>query len=254
MDLRASLIERLATPHVDTRFGQPYFPDQTLAALRCRPHELWQEMWAMVGEGLVYVDPAGQGGASSWDNWQWRLSTRGIEAASDGGNSPRDPEGYLRHLRRRCPDLDPAAERYVREALTAFNARCFLACSVMLGVAAEHVFGRLADAFVSAHGDRGDRLKALVDTRRSYYQRFTDLRKYLEPIRDELPEGAADRLTLDAVADLLRVTRNSAGHPTGAEVDEITAYTHMKMASGFLGKMTALDVHFEQVEADLIRR
>jgi hypothetical protein len=97
----------------------------------------------MLADGLVYIDPAGQGRASSWDNWRWRLSSRGIQAATGGGFEPRDPEGFLTRLRRNCPELEPAAERYVREALAAFNARCFLATSVMLGVAAEQV---LADS------------------------------------------------------------------------------------------------------------
>jgi hypothetical protein len=51
-------------------------------------------------------------------------------------------------------------------------------------------------------------------------------------------------LTLDAVADLLRVTRNDAGHPTGRRIDEDTAYTHLQMAARYLQKMTALEAHF----------
>jgi hypothetical protein len=250
MDLRSEILDRLATPHMETRFGHPYFPQQTIAALGCRPHEFWDAIWGLLGDGLVYLDPAGQGGAGTWDNWHWRLSSMGIQAASGGSWEPRDPERYLERLRIRAPGLDAAAEAYVREALRAFNARCYLATSVMLGVAAEQVFGRLAQAYVeSADADAG-RLRQLLDNpSTTYYRRFSEFRKRIEPRRSELPEGLADNLTLDAVADLFRVTRNAAGHPTGAAIDEDTAYTHLQMAGRFLAKMTELAMHFEASDA-----
>jgi hypothetical protein len=246
MDLRGEILNRLATPQMETRFGDPYFPRQTIAAVGCRPHEFWEAMWALLGDGLVYIDPAGQGQAGTWDNWEWRLSSVGIQAATGGTWEPRDPERYLERLRVRAPDLDPAAESYVREALRAFNARCYLASSVMLGVAAEQVFGRLARAFVDHVGPEADALRRLLEKPgATYYRQFTEFRKRIEPRRGELPEGLADSLTLDAVADLFRVTRNAAGHPTGATVDEDTAYTHLQMAGRFLAKMTELAKHFE---------
>jgi hypothetical protein len=246
MELRAAILERLATPGTETRFGDPYFPQRTMEALGCRPPEFWETVWGLLSDGLVYVDPAGQARAQTWDNWHWRLSARGIQAATGGSWEPRDPEGYLRRLRRRVPDLDEDAEAYVREALRAFNARCFLACSVMLGVASGQVFGRLAAAFVAAAGDDAATLRKLLENpNATYYRRFVELRKRIEPRRKELPPGLADNLTLDAFADLLRVTRNAAGHPTGAMVDEDTAYTHLQMSGRFLAKMSDLARYFE---------
>lgn len=253
MQLRTAILNRLAAPETDTRFGYSYFPHETIAALECRPDEFWEAMWGLLGDGLVYLDPAGQGRASSWDNWYWRISAIGIEAATGGSWEPRDPERYLDRLRRRAPDLDPAAESYVREALRAFNARCYLATSVMLGVAAEQVFGRLAAAFVEAIAPEADALRKLLDNPgTTYYRRFVEFRKRIEPRRGELPDGLADSLTLDAVADLLRVTRNAAGHPTGATVDEDTAYTHLQMAGRFLAKMTELAMYFERHQSESV--
>lgn len=125
--------------------------------------------------------------------------------------------------------------RYVREALRAFNARCYLACSVMLGVASEQAFRGLAEAFVAANGEQGGKLgKLLLNPRSTYATRFEEFRKRLEPLRSALPHDLADVLTLDAVAELLRVTRNSVGHPTGADVDEDTARVHLQMAGLYL--------------------
>jgi hypothetical protein len=74
----------------------------------------------------------------------------------------------------------------------------------------------------------------------SQYSRFVMLRDHLAALRGSLPDGMADPVTLDAVADLLRVTRNSAGHPSGASIDEDTAYTHLQMGGRYLLKMTDL--------------
>jgi len=132
-------------------------------ATGCRPHEVMEALWGLVADGLVYLDPSGQG--SGTDNWQWKLSADGRAAAGGGAWEPRDPEGYLSRLRREAPGLDDLAVRYVREALRAFNARCYLACSVMLGVASEQAFRGLAEAFVAANGEQDGKLAGVSGLR-----------------------------------------------------------------------------------------
>lgn len=235
--MRTRVLQHLATPRVESRFGHSYLVRAIADAANSRPHEVWEALWGLVGEGLLYLDPAGQGP----DNWQWRLSATGVQAVSGGAWEPRDPEGYLSRLRRHSPAVDPIAIRYVSEALSAFNSRCFLATSVLLGVASERVVDGLGRAMIRDGGDSAKRLRAILENpRTTQSSRFIEIRKRLEPMRTELPDGLADTLTLDAVADLLRLTRNDAGHPTGIEVDEDTAYTHLQMAARYILKVTEL--------------
>jgi hypothetical protein len=242
VEIRTRVLQHLGTPHAESRFAEAYLVRKITEAADCRPHLVWEALWGLVGDGLVYPDPVGQG--SGTDNWQWKLSKTGIQAISGGTWEPRDPEGYLNRIRRHSPDIDPVAIRYLSEALSAFNARCYLATSVMLGVASERVVDGLARAVLDRRGDAAKRLRqALENPRASQLSRFTEMRKQLEPIRSELPEGLADTVTLDAVADLLRVTRNEAGHPTGADIDEDTAYTHLQMAARYIQKMADLQAH-----------
>ncbi|WP_067826040.1 hypothetical protein [Actinomadura kijaniata] len=250
MDVRSKVLKILASSTSDTRFSQSYLPSTIRAQTGVSLTQAWEVLWGLVADGLVYLDPDGQG--SGTDNWRWRLSERGRAAITGGPWEPYDPEGYLSRLRRQVPDLNPVALRYVQEALGAFNAGCFLACSVMLGVASEQVFIGLADSVVAALdanpglGGTADKLKqALNNPKQSQHTRFLELRKRLEPLRPTLPDDLGDNLTMDAVADLLRVTRNDAGHPTGRDVDENTAHTHLQMAARYLEKMTALQHHFE---------
>lgn len=206
-----------------------------------------EAVWGLVGEGLVYLDPGIQGP----DNWRWLLSTTGMQVAGGGSWEPRDPENYLGRLRRHKPRVDPLAVRYVEEALAAFNGRCYLATSVMLGVASERMVDLLAQSLVGALGESAGKLRqAVEDPRRSQANRLAELQKCLAPLRPNLPEHLRDKLTLDAVAELLRTTRNDAGHPTGSFVDEDTAYTHLHMAALYLQKMTDLEAHF-RAEAEV---
>lgn len=242
IDVRTAVLQRLVVARGDNRFNPAYLVNPIAQEVGCHPYLVWEALWGLVGDGLIYLDPAGQG----TDNWQWRPSQIGIKAATSGSWEPRDPEGYLRRLRRFQPPIDEGALLYVEEALRAFNARCYLATSVMLGVAAERVFNGVAAAFVSAHPTTTTKLSAALNNPSSSQNvRFKELRKALEPIRAQLPSDLADPLTLDAVADLLRITRNEAGHPSGRQIDEDTAYTHLQMGARYLQKMTELRAHFE---------
>jgi hypothetical protein len=115
----------------------------------------------------------------------------------------------------------------------------------MLGVASEQAFLQLAGTVAAALGPAAAKLATtLASPRASQHSRFVELRKLLEPRRPQLPHDLADTLTLDAVSDLLRITRNEAGHPTGSAVDEDTARTHLLIAGGYLKKMAELQRHF----------
>jgi hypothetical protein len=244
-EIRAAVLGRLVDPE-DSRFGEPYFPMETAGAIKASLREVWEALWGLMGDGLIFLDPSGQADSSTWHNWHWRLTAAGQQTARSGTWEPRDPVRFMARLRERVPGIAAEALAYFEEALRAFNARCYLASSVMLGVGAEQVFGRLASAFVAARPGETDRLKRLLSDNASHYRRFDEFRKRLEPIRGTVPDGLADAITLDAVADLLRVTRNAAGHPTGQRVDEETAYAHLVMAAMLLAKMTELAEHFER--------
>jgi len=225
------------------RFGESYFVRSMATELQCPPRQVMETLWGLVGEGLVYLDTAGQGSGTS--NWLWQLSSAGKSAVRGGSWEPRDVEGYPGRLRAHRPPVDDVAIRYVEEALRAFNARCYLASSVMLGVASERVVNELGHTLADLLGVKATKLsKLLFSSTSRMAAQFDETRKLL--IQMDLPDGLTDTLTLDAVADLLRISRNNAGHPTGAAVDEDTAYTHLQMAARYLQKMTTLNAHLKQ--------
>jgi hypothetical protein len=81
---------------------------------------------------------------------------------SGGSWEPRDGDGYSRRPRSHRPPVDEIAIAYVAEALRAFNARCYLATSVMLGVASERVINALGRAIVADPGEAAQSQKLLA--------------------------------------------------------------------------------------------
>ncbi len=242
VDVRRAVLQRLGGGG-DSRFGLPYLVGSIRQQTGCSDASVWEALWGLVGDGLVYLDTAGQGSGS--DNWQWRLSADGRRVAEGGTWEPRDPDGYLARIHGEIPDLDELVQLYLTEALQAFNGRCYLATSVMLGVAAERAFLVMAQAYATSYMAGAPAMaKELSKARSNYFALWTEFRKRIEPVRQDLPDGLADALTLDAIADLIRLTRNEVGHPTGRQIDEDTARVHLTIAPMYLRKMHQLAAHF----------
>jgi hypothetical protein len=166
-----------------------------------------------------------------------------------GSWEPRDPDGYLERVRREIPDLDDLVALYITEALRSFNGRCYLATSVMLGVAAERAFLVMAESYGASSVAGAPAIAKELAKRGNYFALWTEFRKRIEPVRQDLPNGLADALTLDAIADLIRLTRNEVGHPTGRQIDEDTARVHLTIAPVYLRKMQLLSAHFADMPA-----
>jgi hypothetical protein len=177
VDVRRAVLHRLGVGET-SRFGRPYLVGTVGQATGCAETGVWEALWSVVGDGLVYLDTADQG--SGTDNWQWRLSADGKRVAEGATWEPRDPDGYLARARRESPELD----------------------------------GRI------------------------------------EPVRPDLPDGLADSLALDAIADLIRLTRNEVGHPTGRRIDEDTGRVHLAIAPMYLRKMRQVAARFAHVSAE----
>jgi len=226
----------------DPRFSRHYVVANVHQQTGCSETQVWEALWGLVGEGLLYLDTAGQ--QSSADNWRWCLSADGRHVVKGGTWEPRDPEGYLARVRREIPDLHDLVALYITEALRSFNGRCYLATSVMLGVAAKRAFLVMAESYGASSVAGAPALAKELAKRGNYFALWTEFRKRIEPVRQVLPNGLADALTLDAIADLIRLTRNEVGHPTGRQIDEDTARVHLTIAPVYLRKMQLLSAYF----------
>lgn len=252
MNLRRLILETLATSG-DHRWGRgrdyllPELQKRSSEALTSR--QVMEALWGLLAEGLVFVDYQ----QSASENWVWVLTERGRRVVEAGDDyEPDDPEGYLDRLQSRIAGVDELVLLYSREALRAYNASCYLASSVMLGVASERAFQLLGEAFASWVPEaEGKRFRQTFDSPRQHYlAKFSEFRRRVESRKPDLPPELADNmaLTLDSVADLLRVNRNEAGHPTGRRVDRGEAYINLQMFARYLKKLYAFREFFGRVQ------
>jgi hypothetical protein len=215
-------------------------------------------LWELASRRFAYLDPGGQ---SSHDNWRWLPTEAGVRVIDSPDFEPQDPGGYLEKLAREVPDLDEFVVAYLGESLRAFDSECYLASAVMLGVASERAFLLVATALADwLPDDQGKQLAGLLASPRSnFIAKFNEFRKRLEPRRNELPPELSESLAveLDAVADLLRTSRNEAGHPTGKGPDRGAAFVHLQLFGVYVQRLWALRRFFLERGANapgLVRR
>jgi len=212
---------------------------------------LLRALWQLVSGGYMYVDfTHGFAQPTNWinspQNWIWQLTNRGIRLAQAKINEiePDDEQGYLRLLRANVPDIDDQVMLYISEALRAYHGEAYLASTVMLGVASERAFQRLGEAFLKWLPQREADVFAETfgNPKRNYINKFEEFRKRLEPKKGEIPAEFTDNmaLNLDAVADMLRVNRNEAGHPTGRTFGESEAYINLQTFARYIVKLYGL--------------
>lgn len=148
------------------------------------------------------------------------LTEQGRRTLEHLSRDPSNPGGYRAHLKK-VATLNPVAEVYVDEAVTTYNANCFRAAAVMIGVAAESIALELRDTV-----SRG-----IQATSRSVPRDLTDFRikRVLDALQKEL-EGQSAGMPHDLREDFqaywpaftqqVRTVRNDAGHPVS--VDRVT--------------------------------
>jgi len=205
-------------------------------------HELYLERIIITGQGPE------KGQASEEMGWPvYRLTDYGYQAIKQNDYAPYDPDQYLARLRERIPAVDDVIVRYAAEALACLRANCLLAASVMLGCAAEKAILQLVDAFGNAIKRAADKAAYDKETRSWVIStKYEALWKRLEPLSPSLPKELRDDLhaKLDQAFDLIRTTRNAAGHPTGKTVDRETVLANLILFPVYCKRVYDLVAHF----------
>lgn len=244
-ELKRTILELLASGRVDARLsgGHHCFFEalKNKIGKSYKRHIALQEVWQMIGNGLIYVDieqPAP-------GNWELVIAEKGRDALASGHDfNPYDPDGYIARLKKRIPHLDDIVLLYAMESLRSFNSECYLSALVMLGVASEKAFLLLAESFALwlPKGQSERFLAMVLNPKQNFLAKFSEFRKRIEPLKPSLPPEFSDNmaLTLDSVCDLIRIYRNESGHPTGKVADKGDAFITLQMFATYLQKIFGL--------------
>lgn len=216
------------------------YPAPHTSAAQRIARELLQEF---VNNNLLFV------GYGDDQGFPWfTLTAYGVECINKGELLPFDPNGYLVSLQSRVPGLDTVTMTYLREAIATFNRDFYLSASVALGVAAEALIFRMIDSYICAIADQQRRTNAerryegkqLRAQYGQFKQDFASLRPTLPP------ELYGDFEThLDSVFQLIRVTRNDSGHPSGTVPERAVVMANLQAFPYFAKRVLAIEKHFE---------
>lgn len=142
----------------------------------------------------------------------FHVTDRGRKALAGFSRDPANRSGYLAHLAA-IGGVPGAAQEYIEEALSCFEASCFKAVAVLAGVAAELVAFDVRDCLLKRFGElqvappRGLddwRAKSVLDAMAAVWSKH---RKSLGRELDEHTESLWPGLTSQ-----VRFSRNAAGH------------------------------------------
>lgn len=208
--------------------------------------KMMEIVWSLIANGLAYINYS----QTSSSGWTLLLTEFGKEVAQDSSNNPDKPSQYMNDLKTRIPNVSELVLLYTKEALDAYNSGCYLASSVMLGVASESAFLEMAGSFVEWLPEDNERMnlgKIVNNPKQIYINKFLEFRKRIQSHKSDLPNELTDNmsLTMDSVLDLLRIYRNESGHPTGRQILRKDSFLNLQMFSIYLEKLYALNTFFQ---------
>lgn len=217
-----------------------FYPHPETSVAQRIARELLQEF---VNNNLLFI------GHGDDQGFPWfTLTAYGVECINKGELLPFDPNGYLVGLQSRVPGLDTVTMTYLREAIFTFNREFYLSASVALGVAAEALTLRMIDGYIAALADpqrrtnaekryEGKQLRAQYG---QFKQDFASLRPTLPP------ELYGDFEThLDGIFQLIRMTRNDSGHPSGTIPERAVVMANLQAFPYFAKRVLAIEKYFE---------
>lgn len=177
----------------------------------------------------------------------FHVTEYGEKVLSNPEYQPHDPEGYLSRIKTEIPEIDKVIIRYLEEGLTCFRRNLLFAAAVMLGCAAEKAILLLVETFGNSLTNAQQKQEYEKETKIFIISRkWKALWKRLEPLSSSLPDNLGDDLgtILERTFDIIRTTRNEAGHPTGKEIEKETVHANLLLFPIFCRRIYGLIWYF----------
>ncbi len=162
--------------------------------------------------------------------------------ALEDERTPYDPDGYLRKLAQKVPNIDPVIVTYLAESIETLRGNCLLSSTVTMGCASEQAMLLVIEKTLDACKPTNKAaLQAALDKHRSIKLQNEQYRKWFEA--NLLARLKKDRNS-DWVSEMenalaflfnhFRVLRNDAGHPTGCKISREEATANLVLLPRYL--------------------
>lgn len=187
-------------------------------------------IWTFIVQGILVP-----GTNESNQGWPFlRLTDYGQRCVQEQQILPHDPDGYLKDFLGEVPTADSVIVEYLSEALQCYLRDLNRAASVMLGAASEKAVLLLIDSYIGAVSDstKQSQTRSQVEKANSIFRKFEVFEKGFVQAKSSLPRHLTENVDslLRGVFDLIRNSRNDAGHPaSGISVSRDTNYSHLRL-------------------------
>jgi hypothetical protein len=200
-----------------------------------------EEIWSLIVQGILV--PGLNDADQSWPFL--RLTEYGKRCVKEDRILPHDPDGFLREYQKAVPNADPVIIDYLTESLQCFIYGLNRAAAVMLGGASEKVVLLLIGSYADSISDatRKQRFESEILKAQSIFRKYELFDKQLPLLKATVPKNVTEGVDslLRGVFDLIRNSRNDAGHPTsGTLVDRDVVYTHLRVFTPYCARIYAL--------------
>jgi hypothetical protein len=207
-------------------------PNWQIEQIHSIAREIIQEL---ENSGFIYDGtPTLGSGMSSYPFYT--ITEYGKEALLQEDWLPYDPDGYLKALKTKVPDIDDITLTYIGEAVAAYNRRHLLSATITLGVASENLMLTLIETYADWIPDpvRKQNFQNRIEGKfiSKQYKEFKQ--EFLIDVRTLSKDIQANWETyLDGIFNFIRLNRNDAGHPTGKQFDAKIVYANLQVFSEY---------------------
>lgn len=181
-------------------------------------------VWGLIVQGILVPGANNQQANLPF----FQITEWGRKCLESGEYLPHDSGLYIARLKSQIPGVDSSIVLYLQESLSSFRAGVHLASAVMTGVASEKTLLLMRGTVEAAITDGGRKVKFAENTKDKPIKRVSDeIWKRLEPVHEQIARDLSRedlRAELSGTFDLIRKTRNEAGHPTGREISREEAH------------------------------
>jgi hypothetical protein len=198
-------------------------------------------VWSLIVQGILIpgLNDSNQG-------WPFlRLTAYGQQCVKEDRILPHDPEGFLREFHREVPNADATIVEYLTESLQCYVHGLHRSAAVMLGGASEQAILLLIEAYGSAIGEVAAKqtFESAVQKATSIFRKYDVFEKHFSAHRARVPKPLIDNVDslLRGIFDLIRNSRNDAGHPArGTPVGRDIVYSHLRLFTPYCKRISEL--------------
>jgi hypothetical protein len=202
-------------------------------------------IWSLIIQGILIP-----GLNDSNPNWPFLSVTEyGRKCIAEDRILPHDPDGFLRDFNSEVPNADLTIVEYLTESLQCYIHGLNRSAAVMLGGASEQAILLMIESYANSIADATAKQKfgSAFEKAQSIFKKYELFERHFVGVKQRMPRELTDNVDslLRGVFDMIRSSRNDAGHPAiGSSVNRDAVYSHLRLFTPYCKRVHSLTAWF----------